>query len=1160
MTVDLELQSAVRISRRFHRSVNVELDFDRADALHGYCVSSRAQEVILRIVEALADPDAGRCWTLIGPYGTGKSSLVAFLTSVLCVGAAPRNAGEIFRQSWPATAERFEASLARAGQLAPVLITGERQPIAEAVLNGLRKAADRFFSGRGVKPAVVSELSAYCARGAGDPPVTNDEILKAMTDLAEAVDRSSRPGRGLFIVIDEMGKLLEWAALHPERSDIYLLQRLAEPAGRSSSPIALLTVQHQGVRAYARRLTKSATEEWIKVAGRFEAIPLLEPANQIVRLLDKAIDAAPSVSTTAAAKECTTVAAGLADRDPRLRALPLATTCPLHPLTALCIGPLFRTSLGQNERSVFAFLSSTEPLSFRDWLNGADGSRPYRLADLFDYVALNTRASVDGPRTWTSADYALSRLRGDAPPLDAELIKVIGMLAMLRTGTGINADEQVLAWATGRTIGETREALERLAARAVILYRHHLSAWTLWDGSDVDIEAAVAAQREQLLARGGLAEQIESVVEPTPITASRHYIQWGTFRVLRVRYASSLESARRASVQRGDGVLIVLVPDRLDDVADLRGALENEPSGPETEAPRALTVPVNVDAFYDLGLDYLAVCRALEKTPQLENDPIARRALQERQLQGRDALLAAHQIACGGTAGLPTRWRWRGAWISVDHRVSRTASRLFDQAFCRAPQIHNELINRAHISSAAAAARRELMQRMLLRSAEERLGIEGHPPELSLYRSILERGGLHRKTDTGWSFRSPDDDAPLASAWSQIELLVREADHRPAGRVSFDYLARALARPPYGVRAGVAPILIWAWYLVHKDDVFLYEENTFAPRPDEPLVERLLRRPADIDLQSAEMSGDLARVASAIQRQVFPDVPTDKGQVPLRILARLVRFFRDLSPYATRTREVSQLARAVRTTVNSAKDNVRLLMDDLPRALEIDTGAPEQAGVYAELLDKALRELSQVDDRLLDRIERTLCRLFRVEAPSAEFRRSLANRASKLDSRDDLEFSLRRFVAQTADLNPDQDDSRALWLRGIAAAIEGRPPHLWSDSDYAGFGTAAAQVVRKFQAAELFVAQLGEGNLSPGQHYLMIDYLDTDGSIRGQQGFIDIDQKKPEIDKLIDQALEQFAALAASAQDLKLSGPERTYAILRAMSVQLADTSFKENR
>jgi hypothetical protein len=60
----------------------------------------------------------------------------------------------------------------------------------------------------------------------------------------------------------------------------------------------------------------------------------------------------------------------------------------VHPLTALVLGPLFR-QLAQNERSLFAFLASSEPFGFQEFLHQQVWAKPscetYRLDRLYDY-------------------------------------------------------------------------------------------------------------------------------------------------------------------------------------------------------------------------------------------------------------------------------------------------------------------------------------------------------------------------------------------------------------------------------------------------------------------------------------------------------------------------------------------------------------------------------------------------------------------------------------------------------------------------------------------------------------------------------------------------------------------------------------------------------
>ena len=76
--------------------------------------------------------------------------------------------------------------------------------------------------------------------------------------------------RGLLIVIDEAGKFLEYAAIHPEKTDVHVLQELAECAVRSEeAPLFLVTILHQAFDEYAHRLSAIQRDEWQKIQGRF---------------------------------------------------------------------------------------------------------------------------------------------------------------------------------------------------------------------------------------------------------------------------------------------------------------------------------------------------------------------------------------------------------------------------------------------------------------------------------------------------------------------------------------------------------------------------------------------------------------------------------------------------------------------------------------------------------------------------------------------------------------------------------------------------------------------------------------------------------------------------------------------------------------------------
>jgi hypothetical protein len=176
-----------------------------------------------------------------------------------------------------------------------------------------------------------------------------------MAKLQESVSRAE--GRGVLVVIDELGKFLEYEARHRGATDIFLLQALAEHSVRKeTAPLILVVLLHQAIELYAQSLGEQLKNEWKKVQGRFETIPFLESTEQTLRVMKAAISAElPKALKSVIEKETGQIARTLAD----LGALPagvspkdaqdLFKSCyPLHPVSLLIL-PTLCQRVAQNE-------------------------------------------------------------------------------------------------------------------------------------------------------------------------------------------------------------------------------------------------------------------------------------------------------------------------------------------------------------------------------------------------------------------------------------------------------------------------------------------------------------------------------------------------------------------------------------------------------------------------------------------------------------------------------------------------------------------------------------------------------------------------------------------------------------------------------------------
>src|ERR1700712_3321446 len=76
------LSDIVRISRQYQRSIRVDADIGRADALSGYVCHATAAAVVDGMCAQISGTNQ-RCFTWTGPFGGGKSSLAVALASAL---------------------------------------------------------------------------------------------------------------------------------------------------------------------------------------------------------------------------------------------------------------------------------------------------------------------------------------------------------------------------------------------------------------------------------------------------------------------------------------------------------------------------------------------------------------------------------------------------------------------------------------------------------------------------------------------------------------------------------------------------------------------------------------------------------------------------------------------------------------------------------------------------------------------------------------------------------------------------------------------------------------------------------------------------------------------------------------------------------------------
>ena len=1093
------LAEIIKVKSRFGRSVNLERDFYSRVSLDGYVLTTTSRQALGRLVNAFFDETAARAWTLTGPYGSGKSTFALFAAKVLDYKSPAESwqARELIKEKdsklWKKLFETENGLFNKedsSPRMFPILISGARESLAKAILRGVKSALQNS------PEAKLQALIADVEQLEQIEHVTGKQIVKLFSKITDVIKKTA-PNVGLLVVIDELGKLLEFVALRPTDSDIFLLQELAEATRNTETPFFLMTVLHQAFERYAEKLGRREREEWMKVQGRFEDLAFQEPNEQGLHILQSAFERdkkAPEAEVVIKYGRHLAEHAfelGLSGTIKKKEAVKILGDClPLHPTVALSIGHVFRR-FGQNERSLFAFLTSNEAFGVQEFLEitewNEENRQTVRLDQLHDYlISAMGSALFAGPesRKWAEIETALNRLV-DATDLEVKLIKTIGLFGLLGSLGKLKSSREVLHFALGddqTSEADINEALEKLQSQSIVMERRFNDTFAIWEGSDVNLDERYREATTKVDPTVSLAESLKNNFRPRPLVAKRHSDETGTLRFFELTYADAddVKAVCEADSTEADGRIIYALTGNQEEFNDLRKQIGKKAIN---VSPRTvIAIPKNLSNLREAVFATSCWRWVQRNTPKLENDRAARTELAARLYHAEQSVLNWLNDLQSNTASENCVWFWQGEEMPLPtaRSLQEFLSKVCGEVFPHTPVLLNELINRRSLSSAANGARKKLFEAVITNPTREKLGIEKFPPELSMYFSLLLKTSIHREEKGVWGFFPPKEEAEegIRKVWNRVEEFLEETERT---RRTVNELFEILKAPPYGLKDGVLPILLGAVLMHYEAEVALYERGSFVAKLTVPIFERLCKSPDVFALQYCRISEVRTQVIEKLATTLLPaNISEQKSRLDVLTLVRpLVVFSNGLDEFTKHTTRISPEAQRVRQAMISAREPDSLIFKQLPEAFglpsfsETEDYTPEQVNDFCQSLRATLSELKRAYEDLLDEIEKMIISGFALKESGEAMREELKNRV-RLIADHTASAKLKSFVLR---VNDDTLDFRA-WLESLGALLVGKPLSHWLDADISRFEINLAEMVRSFTSLETLAFEVKNKNAS----------------------------------------------------------------------------------
>lgn len=1129
------LADRISIGRRYIRSVDLGRDLEDPHALSGYVITPAVRDALQRILNGLRDDSTQRAFRVTGPYGVGKSAFGLLLAKFFGdrVDGKSGAAARLLRTE--------DVPLPGVPKYLPLVVIGRRANFADCLLAEIAQTARSF---RGAKAAALAKDCEALAKSRAKGVRNDIEVLNLLRRLSVELN----PGGGVLLLVDEMGRFLEYAALHRHESDPSFFQQLAERAGGvQKDPLAVVAFLHHRFADYAAGLGEWVEAEWVRSAERYEDISLHDSTEQTAFLLAEAIVHRPmedgeiashaqKLFGEAAAKGVfTTRKSELSKIGPRLY--------PLHPASVACLANI-AGRFGQNERSVFSFLHSLEPHGFQRFIHANTHSPDvwYSLADLYDYLAAlgDVRfRSADRERRWELLRNAVAE-GVDLEDLPLRALKCVGLLAVLEPTPGLRADPTTVAWCLGTTVKDTERALKTLVERKLLYVRAHRDDYSLWASTSVDLDGWLEQARTQNPQIRRLDSVLAALPPARPLVAHKHYHRTGTLRAFSIAYwnGEGDPSFKVAADYDGTVVVVPVYPDQ--DIRKVAQKIESVADAADEltlYCVRQIT-PNALAAAWDLAL-----WRWIDQNcGDLRVDDLARREVRGRIDSASSALQSA--LEPFGRPSLPGSeelWVYRAKPLAIADRtlLNRKLSDICDDVFSKGPILRNELINRSKLSSAAASARMRLLEAMVDTADQPYLGFTGAPPERTVYLSLFQSTNVHRQEDGRWSFLPPSpDELNWGPVWAKIEEFLRSK-----GYCSFEEIAAELAKPPIGLRAGPSLPMIAAFMLHHRRQVAIFERNSFQPELTAAHFMRLAKNPSNFALKylgkSESAAAILERLASDLE--IWPSDGRPEGSLKPLVEA-LYRWWQAVPTYGKETGTISKSAQAIRAALKKADEPIDLIYTHLPQACGLSVLKPEkydkeQADNFVEILNTSLLEIADAASRVRSAAQAALLEAFgarTIEKLRGQIANDYGQHTLKL-----TDYRLRAFIERASDGSTGDQ----AWLDGVASLLTGKRIDAWKDDTIDNLIFEARAIAARL-ARWLAHMKLEDANATPLVSVHVVDTAGHEEMVVVRKGTLtkETEDKVSQIKKLLASAKDPSSVLAHVVADQLKMAPKDTKA------------------
>jgi hypothetical protein len=338
------------------------------------------------------------------------------------------------------------------------------------------------------------------------------------SDLITAFEKTSslltKDNKGLILVYDEFGRMLQ--NILPEEINQFMqqLQDLAELVNNSCKNITLLFVAHKPISHYFSYLEKDKRNEFAKIEKRFSVTSIqsdhatfINIASQFIQELqlgEISLQLFKSYSRNAIKFNLFSHHFNATEVDELI----IKGSYPIHPVTMFLL-PMISKVFGQNERTLFSFLSDTSTDGFLGY-SGKKKNIVYYPDKLADYFFLSFEENFEFRE--------ISILKNNLGLIQQQIsnhlvfetervFKLIALWGLTNANNYVPINDDFIAFSLGLKKERAESILDELANIKLIRYNRDKRHWHVIESGSIDLENEIKLKKQYLIANPQLVNQ-----------------------------------------------------------------------------------------------------------------------------------------------------------------------------------------------------------------------------------------------------------------------------------------------------------------------------------------------------------------------------------------------------------------------------------------------------------------------------------------------------------------------------------------------------------------------------------------------------------------------------------------------------------------------------